>query len=143
MPPIAVYALIAVAIYLAGFGSGYKVESWHRDSMEKVAVEAADKAITKKSIEANVIASATEKKKEAIRVEYRTITKTVDRIVDRPVYQRECIDDDGLLAINAALTGIATAGRQPDGTVPASRADDRKDGSGPGARPSVPRLPLP
>lgn len=56
--------------------------------------------------------------KERERVVYQTITETVDRIVDRPVYRSACFDADGLRALNAAISGAAPAASQPAPTVP-------------------------
>lgn len=36
---------------------------------------------------------------------YKTITKTVEKLVDRPVYKNQCIDTEGLEAANKALGG--------------------------------------
>jgi hypothetical protein len=70
-----------------------------------------------------------EKAKNERQIIYKTITKKVDRIVDRPVYLNACIDDDGLRLANAALTGkAATDPGQPDPAVPAADAVGRKDG---------------
>lgn len=63
----------------------------------------------------NDAAMELEAKKDERQIVYKTITKTVDRIVDRPVYRNECIDDDGLLAVNAALKGRTPA--KPDAAV--------------------------
>jgi len=53
------------------------------------------------------------------KVVYRTITETVDRIVDRPVYRAGmCFDDDGVRAANAALAGTLAPAAEPDRTVP-------------------------
>ena len=43
-----------------------------------------------------------EQTKEAERVKTETITRTVQKIVDRPVYINTCLDDDGVRLINEA-----------------------------------------
>ena len=55
-------------------------------------------------------------------VQYATITKTVDRVVDRPVYHNVCLDPDGLRSINAALAGKADDPGIPASAVPATAA---------------------
>lgn len=52
------------------------------------------------------------------KVVYRTITKSVDRYIDRPVYRNVCFDDDGLRDANAALVGAFTPAAKPDQPVP-------------------------
>lgn len=43
-----------------------------------------------------------EQTKEAERVKTETITRTVQKIVDRPIYINTCLDDDGVRLINEA-----------------------------------------
>lgn len=62
------------------------------------------------------------------RVVYRTLTKTIDRVVERPVYATDCIDDDGLRALNAALAGKALDPGQPDDAMPGAGAARSEDG---------------
>lgn len=56
------------------------------------------------------------------KVTYATITKTVDRIVDRPVFRSNCIDADGLRSINDALAGKASDPGLAASAVPAASA---------------------
>lgn len=66
------------------------------------------------------------------KVVYRTVTRTVDKIVDRPIYVRACFDDDGLRAVNAALRGALPTASEPDGAVPgpdAARGGERGGGA--------------
>ncbi|MDH2019172.1 hypothetical protein N5J44_10390 [Acinetobacter ursingii] len=43
-----------------------------------------------------------EKTKESERIKTETITRTVQKIVERPIYINTCFDDDGVSAVNAA-----------------------------------------
>lgn len=55
------------------------------------------------------------------RVVYRTITRSVDKYIDRPVYRNICFDDDGMRDANAALRKTAPADpAKPDTAVPAA-----------------------
>lgn len=56
------------------------------------------------------------------KVTYATITKTVDRFVDRPVFRTQCIDADGLRSINDALAGKASDPGLAASAVPATPA---------------------
>jgi hypothetical protein len=47
------------------------------------------------------------------RVVYRTITRDVDKIVERDVYRDRCLDDDGLRLAQLALGGIAVTPSDP------------------------------
>jgi hypothetical protein len=47
----------------------------------------------------------------------RTITETVEKIIDRPVYRNVCIDADGLCLLNAAINGKGSDSCKPDGSL--------------------------
>jgi len=74
---------------------------------------------------ANKHAEYLEKERAKREIIYRTITKKVDRIVDRPVYIRNCLDDDGLRMANEALTGAPAAVAEPDAAMPSIDAPGR------------------
>ena len=54
---------------------------------------------------------------EKAKVIYRTITKTVDKYIDRPIYRNMCFDADGLRDANSALVGKIAPPAKPDPTV--------------------------
>lgn len=65
------------------------------------------------------------------RVVYRTITKTVDRLVAAdPGLALDCVGIDGLRVANDALAGALTDPAGADGAVPAADTAGRRDGSG-------------
>jgi acetyl-CoA acetyltransferase len=99
------YGLLALAvlgalggIYGAGYRSGSNsvMNEWQtasreqREREEKKAQKAAEKKETGDA---------------KAKVVYRTITKTVDRIVSEPSYRKECLTDDGLAAARQAIKG--------------------------------------
>ena len=63
-----------------------KVDKAQQDKYDKLAQELED---TKKKRQENV----------------RTITKTVEKIIDNPIYRNVCISDSGLSVANAAIKG--------------------------------------
>lgn len=64
------------------------------------------------------------------KVVFRTITQTVDKIVERAVYRNVCLDDDGLRNANAALLGKSADPAKPDGGMPAPVGPRGRDGRG-------------
>lgn len=108
-------ALIAAAI---AFTSGWKVNGWRHDSAEKARIEAAHELARLNSKTADKAATGHESFKENERVIYQTITQTVEKIVERPVYRNSCFDDDGLRQLNAAITGAQPAASKPATAVP-------------------------
>lgn len=43
-------------------------------------------------------------------IRYVTVTKEIEKLVDRPVYLQQCLDDDGLRVLNAQILGTDSAG---------------------------------
>lgn len=91
-----------------GFGSGMGLQKlfWIAADKERIENEAKTKENNKeKSHEAS---ASYEGKRTANEIRYRTVTVTVEKLVDRPVYINQCLDDDGLRILNEQIT------RQPD-----------------------------
>lgn len=84
----------------------------------------------KEQKQANTAATKLEKDNAKAKIVYRTITKTVDKIVERPVYRNVCLDADGLHSVNAALAGALTPAAEPDKPLPKPDASGGRDGGG-------------
>jgi len=120
---IRIYTAIAGAVILlltgAYIGHRMTAASYQADIIK--AQQAAAEAIAAAAKQANMQAEELEKARAEREIVYRTITKQVDRIVDRPIYRNDCIDDDGLQSINDAITGASATTSKPDAAV--SKAD--------------------
>jgi hypothetical protein len=140
-----IYAMIAVVVgavsVVAGAGyDGYK--HGHKNGANAVQVQwdsAKAEQIAEAQKEVNAVqarltqASADlEKARNEKEIVYRNITRTVTKLVDRPVYRNVCLDDDGLRNINAALAGTAADPAADPGksasAVPAADAAGGNDG---------------
>ncbi len=62
------------------------------------------KALAEKQNAINKVSADYEKAKSEQRIKVETITREVQKIIDRPVYQQFCFDDDGVSAINSLIT---------------------------------------
>ena len=62
------------------------------------------KALAVKQDQINKVSSDYEAEKSKQRVKVEQVTHTVQKIIDRPVYQQHCFDDDGVSAINSLIT---------------------------------------
>lgn len=90
-----------------------------------VKLEWAEANREQRALEARKIGDAAKGREEdraRTKVIYSTITQTVDRIVDRPVYRNVCFDADGLRCVNAAIRGEDAAGCKPADGVPGALA---------------------
>ncbi len=59
-----------------------------------------------------------EVKREKAKIIYRTITKEVDKVVERPVYRNTCLDADGLRLARCAIRGQSPDTCKPDKPLP-------------------------
>lgn len=117
--------VVAVGVAVA-FGAGWMANGWRLNAKydaERLAAEKAAKAAyDAKAKQYNEASAALEAARNEREIVYRTITKTVEKVVERPVYRNVCIDDDGLREINNALAGRASDPAKPDAAVPAAVA---------------------
>lgn len=62
------------------------------------------KALAEKQNAINQVSADYEKAKSEQRIKIETVTREVQKIIDRPVYKQFCFDDDGVSAINSLIT---------------------------------------
>ena len=91
-----------------GFSSGMGLQKlfWIAADKERIENEAKTKENNKEK--AHEASPSYEEKRTANEIRYRTVTVTVEKLIDRPVYINQCLDADGLRTINEQITG------QPD-----------------------------
>jgi hypothetical protein len=111
------YAAIALAIFAAGAAGGVK---WHagQDAIKenlRLEQEAKERGIQIQRIDTASVSHEADKRQ--IQTKFRTITKEVERVVEKPVYRDECFDADGMRALGAAIHPAAAAS-EPKGAVP-------------------------
>jgi len=63
------------------------------------------KALAKKQNEINKVSADYETEKSAQRRQVETVTREVQKIIERPVYLNNCFDSDGVSAINSLIAG--------------------------------------
>lgn len=119
-------ALVAALVIGLGLGflAGWNVNGWRYRAA--AADNQADQA-AKQEERAETVDKASEgheTDKEAARVEFKTIYRDVEKIVERPVYRNRCLDADGLRALSAALGKNPGAASEPQAAVPGPRDAD-------------------
>lgn len=126
---ILVYGLIALAILGVLSGIAWKIYSAGQTAKQVEWGKAAAQQTRKETAQSTHAATQLEAKNAESKVVYRTLTRTVDKYIDRPVYRAECFDADGLRDANAALSGQAAAPPKPDYSLsqpdPAGRLQGR------------------
>jgi hypothetical protein len=112
-----VYIVAAGLIFASGVGVGVKWEKGQQAVRDTQAREQADEVRRQQLRGVDTAAEGHENDKAAIQTVFRTITKEVEHVVEKPVYRNVCIDPDGLRVANRAIAGAAAA----SGPAPALR----------------------
>jgi hypothetical protein len=68
-----------------------------------------------------------EKSKNEKQIVYRTITKKVEKLIERPIYSTDCIDADGVQLINSALAGKTSDTKESITVLPTITTIGRKE----------------
>ena len=101
-----------VALVLA-FGTGW----WLRGLQVKAATVDQTKAQAQADVkQAQRTSEAVQnhaKVKTETEIRYVTVTREVEKLVERPVYLERCMDDDGLRVLNAQILGTNSPGPGP------------------------------
>ena len=117
------YGMAAIALLVASAFAGTYLKgrmdgrSVCDNRIAAMVAEAAQRGKTEQT-QAHTAAKRLEVAHAKTRVEFRTITKEVEKIVEKPVYRDVCLDADGLRAVNAALTGASPPAPEPSDALP-------------------------
>jgi hypothetical protein len=115
-------ATLLTGLALGGW-AGWQVQDWRhgRADAQRIERQARD---TLRSIERGQQAANTYTQEQThAQPAQKTIIRTVERIVTRPVYLRDCIDDDGLQQLRAAIATGAPPG-DPAAALPTAEPAD-------------------
>ena len=74
-----------------------------------IAAEQYQKELAKQQSTINQLSSDYENEKAKYKVKVETVTKFVDKIVERDVYRNVCSDDDGMQSINSLIKSRNTS----------------------------------
>lgn len=104
------HAAAAIVAGALAFGGAWKVQAWRYDAAEKQRIEQEAKDLHRATERAQASSGAFEEKRATNEIRYRTVTVTLEKIVERPVYLQQCFDDDGLRALNSQISRSADPG---------------------------------
>lgn len=112
-----VYTAAALALLTAGAVAGWQVQGWRHGRIEAARLEHEAEVRRLNERGAHAASAGYEADRELVRVEFQTITREVDRVVEKPVYRNVCLDADGLQLLERATRGSAATG-EPGDAVP-------------------------
>jgi len=110
--------VIAIATIGGGAACGWTVRGWHEQSKDLAEIQGAKAAIDASMKRESDIAGKLEARLQELKANERVIERETVKIVNRPIYQSVCLDDDGLRIINLSKAGTGTA--KHDHTVPSA-----------------------
>ena len=106
---------------------GYRIRESGKDSVRLEWAEANREARAAEEKKAQAAATKTEAVRVEIRYRTKTITKEVDKIIDRPIYSSVCLDADGLRLARCAIRGQSADTCKPDKPMPGAALTLRWD----------------
>lgn len=108
-----IYTHAAAAIggaVLAG-ALAWNVQGWRWDAADKHRLEQETADLRRITEHARQASGTYEDKRTANETRYRTVTVTLEKVIDRPVYLQQCLDPDGLRALNDQIARAADTGQ--------------------------------
>ena len=118
--PISLYAAIAVIAAAVGGYSAWSAQGWRYDAKDAQRIEAQAEQARMDRQAAQTQSEGFENDRTKTAIKYRTITRQVEKIIDRPIYSQPCFDDGGLHALRSAI-GSASDTSEPADALPESR----------------------
>lgn len=99
---LAIFLITALAVLNHKIGQLKAADQKCNEQIQKIE-RAQVLALAKEQSRANKVSADYEKLKSDQRTKVETVTRTVQKIIERPVYKSVCIDDDGLQQINSLI----------------------------------------
>lgn len=107
MMPLYTYAATAVVAVALGFAGGWKTQGWRWDAADKQRLEQEAKELHRATERAQASSTTFEGKRSTNETKYRTVTVTLEKIVERPVYLQQCMDAEGLAVLNQQIQRLS------------------------------------
>lgn len=111
--------LLASAAALAiTFAAGWQVSNWQNDSHALTAERAAQQAINAAMARESEIAANVESRLAELQANERVIDRGIIREIQKPIYQRVCLEPSVISLLNNAATGTAPDSTEPNAALP-------------------------
>lgn len=115
--------LIASAAALAAtFGAGWQVANWQNESVQLTAERAAQQTIDAAMERESQIAAHVEDRLAELQANERVIDRGIVREIQKPIYQRVCLEPDAIRLLNHAAAGTQPAATELAEEMPRNAA---------------------
>lgn len=111
--------LLASATALAGaFAAGWQVANWQNESQQLTAERAAQQAIDAAMARESEIAANVETRMAELQANERVIDRGIIREIQKPIYQRVCLEPNVIRLLNNAAAGTEPDTAELDEALP-------------------------
>lgn len=117
-------AYVGVGALVVGFGVGWQVHSWKTGAEEAQRQQAAQELANESQRLVSRASAQHETRREQREARERVVVREVQRVVEKPVYREQCLDDDGLRILTEDIAA-SNARRELAPAVPAASAAGR------------------
>lgn len=117
MSPLSLYAIVALLALSLGGAGAWNIQAWRYAAKDAQRIEAQAERDRNDRKAAQVASEGFENDKAKTEIKYRTITREVEKIIDRPVYRNICLDSGGLQLLREAIGTTGNPG-EPVSTLP-------------------------
>lgn len=114
--------MVGAAAILVAFHSGWKVANWQNESAQLTAERAAQQAIDAAMTRESDIAAHVESRLAELQANERVIDRGIIREIQKPMYQRVCLEPDAIRLLNHAAAGTEPDPAEPDAALPGNAA---------------------
>lgn len=110
--------LASAAALAATFAAGWQVANWQNESQQLTAERAAQQAINVAMARESEIAANVEQRLSELQANERVIDRGIIREIQKPIYQRVCLEPDAIRLLNHAAAGTVPDSAEPNDTLP-------------------------
>lgn len=111
-------AVITTAALAATFAAGWQVASWQNESQQLTAERAAQQVIDAAMSRESQIAAHVEERLGELQASERIIDRGIIREIQKPIYQRVCLEPDAIRLLNHAAAGTDPGTAEHDEALP-------------------------
>jgi hypothetical protein len=119
-----IWAYAGAAAIVVGFGLGWQVHGWKTGKEEAVRLRAAQELANEQQRMVNRASAKHEVQRADREIRERVVIREVQRVLEKPVYREQCLDDDGLRILTEDIAA-SNARRELGSAVPAASSPGR------------------
>lgn len=108
----------SAAALAATFAGGYQVANWQNDSHSLTAERAAQQAINAAMARESEVAANVESRLAELQANERVIDRGIIREIQKPIYQRVCLEPSVISLLNNAAAGTEPDTAELDEALP-------------------------